>query len=323
VSEPQALSHPRDFRRSILGTALVAMVTWWGFGLPYSLFSWLLDPLQLRWVLVCYLWEVPAAGCLGPVFFPLLWFRDVERHREETFHGPGGVDPARAAALEREILDFPMWVAFVLVITSLVGYGVGAVQLRLFAQTPATEVYKILALGLATGLVGALFAFLYLESLLAPLLRRFGALWAVVPPAGRRVPLHEKVFACSVIITLTALVLLGTIFYSRGERVLEEQIGQRILAEAQHVAADLREQGVARAHEAAWWREQVAHMRLGRSGYAHLVDREGAVIAGTGGIQRLDAEGFRPSVTAAILSAPEGTLVDRVYAPRVVAFTPA
>ena len=44
MTETQPLSHPRDFRRSILGTALVAMTTWWGFGLPYSLFSWLLDP---------------------------------------------------------------------------------------------------------------------------------------------------------------------------------------------------------------------------------------------------------------------------------------
>ncbi len=320
---PQTPSHPRDFRRSILVTALVAMVTWWGFGLPYSMFSWLLDPVQFRWVLICYLWEVPVAGCLGPVLFPLLWFRDIQRQWDETFRDPGTIDPVRAAALEREILDFPIWVALVLVVTSLVGYGVGAVQLRFFAELPATEIYKILALGLATGLVGALFAFLYLESLLAPLLQRFGALWAVVPPAGRRVPLYEKVFACSVIITLTALVLLGTIFYSRGERVLEEQIGRRILAEAQHVAADLREAGASRAGDEAWWREQVARMQLGRSGYAHLIDREGAVIAGASEGQRLDAEGFRPSVADAILSAREGTAVDRVYTPRVVAFTPA
>ena len=191
------LSHPRDFRRSVLGTALVAMATWWGFGLPYSLFSWLLDPMQLRWVLICYVWEVPAAGCLGPVLFPLLWFRAIERHWDHTFRDSGAVDPAEAAALEREILDFPVWVAFVFVVTSLTAYGVGAVQVRLFSQLPATEVFKIMGLGLATGLVGGLFAFLYLESLLAPLLRRFGTLWAVVPPAGRRVPLREKVFACS------------------------------------------------------------------------------------------------------------------------------
>src|SRR2546422_452716 len=152
------------------------MATWWGFGLPYSLFSWLLDPMQLRWVLICYAWEVPVAGCLGPVLFPLLWFRTIERHWDHTFRDPGAVDPAEAAALEREILDFPMWVALVMVVTSLAGYGVGAVQVRLFAQLPATELFKVAALGLATGLVGGLFAFLYLESLLAPLLRRFGVL---------------------------------------------------------------------------------------------------------------------------------------------------
>ena len=139
MSDPQALSHPRDFRRSILGTALVAMVTWWGFGLPYSLFSWLLDPLQLRWVLICYAWEVPAAGCLGPVLFPMLWYRRIERHWEHTFRDPGALDPAAAAALEREILDFPIWVALVLVVTSLVGYGVGAVQVRIFSQLPADD----------------------------------------------------------------------------------------------------------------------------------------------------------------------------------------
>ena len=316
------LSHPRDFRRSVLGAALVAMATWWGFGLPYSLFSWLLDPMQLRWVLICYAWEVPVAGCLGPVLFPLLWFRAIERHWDHTFRDPGAVDPAKAAALEREILDFPLWVGFVFVVTSLAGYGAGAVQVRLFSQLPATEIFKIMALGLATGLVGGLFAFLYLESLLAPLLRRFGVLWAVVPPAGRRVPLHEKVFAGSVIITLTALVLLGTIFYSRGERVLEEQVGRRILAEAHHVAADLEQQGTARARDAIWWREQVAHMELGPSGYAYLARRDGTVVAGAGGPPRLDAEGFRPSVTHAILTGAGGVAVDRVYTPRIVAFVP-
>ena len=142
------LSHPRDFRRSVLGTALVAMATWWGFGLPYSLFSWLLDPMQLRWVLICYAWEVPVAGCLGPVLFPLLWFRAIERHWDHTFRDPGAVDPAEAAALEREILDFPVWVAFVFVVTSLAGYGVGAVQVRLFSQLPATYTAAALAAAL-------------------------------------------------------------------------------------------------------------------------------------------------------------------------------
>ena len=207
-----------------------------------------------------------------------------------------------------------------LVLTSLAGYGVGAVQVYLFAQLPPTEILKILALGLATGLVGALFTFLYLESLLAPLLKRFGALWAVVPPAGRRVPLHEKVFACSLIITLTALVLLGTIFYSRGERVLEEQIGQRILGGVQQAASDLRQAGRVDGGDPGWWRLQVEHMQLGPSGYAYLVEHGGGVLTGTTAGRLLEAEGFRPSTTDAILSRPEGVVVDRVRTPRIVAF---
>jgi hypothetical protein len=43
--------HPAAYRRSILIAALVAMLTWWGFGLPYSMLAWLLDERQLRWTL--------------------------------------------------------------------------------------------------------------------------------------------------------------------------------------------------------------------------------------------------------------------------------
>jgi len=58
----------------------VALLTWWGFGLPYSMLAWLLDERQMRWTLICYAWEVPTAGFFGPVLFPQLWWRRIE-HR--------------------------------------------------------------------------------------------------------------------------------------------------------------------------------------------------------------------------------------------------
>jgi len=100
VTETQPLSHPRDFRRSILGTALVAMTTWWGFGLPYSLFSWLLDPVQRGWVLICYAWEVPAAGLLGPVLVSQIWWRDVIRRWDRVIGAPGVPDAVETAVIE-------------------------------------------------------------------------------------------------------------------------------------------------------------------------------------------------------------------------------
>src|SRR5438552_2296606 len=280
--------HPRQYRRSVLATALVAMLTWSVVGLPYSLFSWSLDPVQLGWVLFCYAWEVPVAGALGPVLFPLLWFRNIERRWDRVFGAPGGIDPAEAAVLERSILDFPIRVASVMVLTSVVGYGIGALQLRVLAQTPVTELVKVGVLGIVTGLTGALFGLLYLESLLAPLTERFGTLGGAVLPAGRRLPLHQKVFACALITTLSSLILLGTIFYSRGERVLEEQLGDRVLGEARHLATLLDETGLPSLAGGTWWRDHQALMRLGRSGRAYLVDRRRRVVAV---VDRSDFEG--------------------------------
>src|SRR4029077_20056324 len=100
ASEP----HPRQFRRSILKIAVVAMATWWGLGLPYSLFGWLLDPTQLRWVLICYAWEVPFCGFVGPLLFPFRWWRRIEARWDETVHDGDDIDPAAAAALERALL---------------------------------------------------------------------------------------------------------------------------------------------------------------------------------------------------------------------------
>src|SRR5262249_45614247 len=177
-------------------------------------------------------------------------------------------------------------------------------------------------LGIVTGLSGALFVFLYLESLLTPLTERFGLLGGAVQPEGRRVPLHQKVFACALVTTLSALILLGTIFYSRGERVLEEQLGERVLAEAQHLATQVEATGPRRSIDAKWWGQQQAAMRLGGSGRVYLIDRDGTIVAQQGALHSLADERFRPAVLHTVLAAPDGYEVDRIYPPRVVAFAP-
>ena len=200
--------------------------------------SELLDSKQWHWVLICYAWEVPVAGGLGPLLVPQLWLRRIERQWNEVFRDPAHVDAAAAAALERAILDYPRRVAWVLLFASLIGYGVGAWQLRVFAELPYADVAKILVLGLVTGLIGGLFAFLYLEWLLAPLLLPFSRYEARVPVAGRRIPLYAKMFAGSLTLTLTTVLALGTIFYSRGELILEQQVGERVLVSVRKLAAD-------------------------------------------------------------------------------------
>ncbi len=312
--------HPRQYRRSIVAVAMMAMATWWGIGLPYSLFAWLLDAQQLSWTLICYAWEVPIFGLVGLVLIPQLLWRRIERHWTALAATSPADMPAATLALERRILDYPMRVATVLLISSLIGYGMGALQIRWFAQLPISEAIKICLLGVVTGLVGALFAYLYLEWRLAPLLRHLAFGDASVSPTGRRVPLSAKVFACSLVLTVTVLLLLGTIFYSRGERILEEEVGRRVLAHADYLADELGEQGTDRIQDAAWWSARQARMQLGSHGYAYVVADDGRIVGGAPGHLRLADEGFRPGVSSRILRADRGHLVDRVYTPRIVAF---
>lgn len=318
---PEQSVHPRQYRRSIVAVALLAIATWWGIGLPYSLFAWLLDSQQRMWTLFCYLWEVPVFGLVGLVLIPQALWRDIE-HRWTALATTSEIDkPSAMLAIERKILDYPLRVAVVLLITSLIGYGVGALQIRWFSQLPVAEAIKVCLLGLVTGLVGALFAYLYLEWRLAPLLRHLAFGDASAPTTGRRVPLSAKVFGCSLVLTVTVLLLLGTIFYSRGERILEEEVGRRALAEARHLATELSSRPAdAGPEDSAWWRAREDRMELGPSGYAFVVNADGTIVGGSTRHARLDDERFRPEVASRILDNDRGHLVDRVFTPRIVAF---
>jgi signal transduction histidine kinase len=314
--------HPAHFRRVILTVGLVAMATWWLLGMPYSVFAWLLDDRQLRWVFICYAWEVPVTALVAPVLFPMLWLRELTERWDRAFSGGGPPNPGDVAALERIVLDYPIRVAGVLLLASIAGYGIGALQLRIFAQLPTVEVVKVISLGLVTGLVGARFAFRSLASRLAPLLETLGGIRGLAPPAGRRIPLSQKVFAGSLILTLTAVMLLGIIAYSRAERTLEEEVGRRVLAETRALATEIATIGPTPGGDRTWWREVVQRMELGRHGAAFLVDADGRVVGGSRTLANLADQQFRRELLDEILRGGGGHAVDRVYAQRIVAYAP-
>jgi signal transduction histidine kinase len=320
VPSPPPLPHPRQFRRAILAVALVASATWWGLGLPYSFFAWLMDDEQARWVLFCYAWEVPFVACFVAVVPPWRWLGRVERDWDRVLGAGGTGDPDAVAGLERTVLDYPIRVAGVLLAGSLTGYLAGAIQLRIFAALPWGECVKIMALGLVTGLTGALFVFLYLESRLEPLLRRLGALRPQAPRAGRAIPLSQKVFAGGLVLVVTTTLLLGTIAYSRAERTLEEEVGRRVLSETRVLATELGQTGTKHTSDPSWWHDAAARMQLGPHGAAFLVRSDGTVAAGSEAIGRLDVLAVRPKLQHAIEAGGASYAIDRVETPRIVAW---
>jgi hypothetical protein len=268
-SDVRRRPHPADYRGRLLLAALVAVAVWWGLGLPYSLAAWLLDTKQLRWTLFCYAWEVPVAGFLGPLLVPQIWWRNVTRRWNRVFATPEAPDLEEAAVLEGKILDYPMRVGRVLLITSVVGYAVGAIQLYAFAQMPLEQLVHVGLLGMVTGLIGALFAFLYLERILTPLLFELGRLRPTAPPAGRRVPLRTKIFACSLILMVSTVPLFVTVFWNQSARVLEVEAGKRLLGLVQDAAGVPDRPGIAAGESA---RQALAgRADLGTTGRAYVV----------------------------------------------------
>src|SRR5262249_12455896 len=150
---------------------------------------------------------------------------------------------------------------------------------------------------------------LYLERLLTPLVFELGRARSLAPPAGRRVPLRTKVFACSLVLLVMTVLLFGTVFWNQSARLLEREAGKGLLAIARHAA-----EHVERGEVPSFGRGE-----LGTSGRAYVVDADGTVQAGDAGtVRRLDELDFRPEVLRTVLDGPAGHLVDRTGIARIV-----
>jgi len=117
---------PRPARGLALQLWLTSMLCWWVIGITFSRLWWLVNASQLRWILFCYAWEVPAIGWTGAVLLPYLGFRRVQRRLEAG-------DPEVGRALAR----YPLQVALMVIGTSSFGYLLGAIQIDHFAHLPA------------------------------------------------------------------------------------------------------------------------------------------------------------------------------------------
>jgi signal transduction histidine kinase len=137
---------------------LTSVLCWWLVGIEFSRLWWLVNEKQLEWILFCYAWEVPAIGWAGAVLVPWLRLRRL---------AAGAAAGERHAG--RQLARFPVFVLWMVLGTSTVGYAVGALQVRHFAALPMLEVAKILTQGPALGGLFAVAAYLMAERALQDL----------------------------------------------------------------------------------------------------------------------------------------------------------
>jgi signal transduction histidine kinase len=139
----------RALARRLLAQSIVC---WWILGISFSGLWWLTNHHQLAWILFCYAWEVPAIGWTGVVLLPWLRWQAIGR-------SVAADDPYGASRL----LRYPQFVALCALLTSSVGYVLGALQLIAFARLPVLEAVKVSVQGPILGAILSVGAFLEAE----------------------------------------------------------------------------------------------------------------------------------------------------------------
>src|SRR5215510_12507749 len=139
-----------------------ALLSWGGlafwYWLPapvYFLLTMNLDRLQLQWTALAFFWEVPVVGGAFVLAAQRLY---PSRRRLSN-------DPARRY---REVMRYPTLVGSLLLAFTLLGYTIGALQLRVFAALPPVEQVKNVGHGVVISLLLAVFYYLGLDRVLEP-----------------------------------------------------------------------------------------------------------------------------------------------------------
>lgn len=271
---------------------LASMLCWWVAGIQFSRLWWLVDDRQLDWILFCYAWEVPVLGWTGAVLLPWLRLRRIAARLPED--GTLGM---------RRLARYPIFVFWAVLITSTVGYAVGALQVDYFAALPTLEVAKIMIQGPTLGGLFAVAAYLLAERAVQDL-----AIPVPSPAEPRRrvaESLYRKVFSIAVAVTLGVAVpvVLHTLAQSQLHR---EERRAAALTTALHQATS----------ETTLEPELAS---LGPNTYGFVVRRSnGYVIAGRGAGSVLRAGGS--GEFGAIRSRERGWFASREGEHKIVAF---
>ncbi|HUK64496.1 MAG TPA: hypothetical protein VLV15_14220, partial [Dongiaceae bacterium] len=191
-------------RRATLSTqAKAALLSWGGlafwYWLPapvYFVLTMNLDELQLAWTALAFFWEVPI---VGGAF--VLAARRLDPSR--VLSGPDR-DPARRY---RAVMRYPTLVAALLFVFTLAGYGLGTLQLRVFAALPPIEQAKNLSHGLVISLLLAVFYYLALDRMLEPARTRIARETGVGAVVVRTVA--GRILGVSLAVTISGFALIS------------------------------------------------------------------------------------------------------------------
>ena len=208
-------------RRIFFWLASALALVYWGMGLLFSLLYLNYDQAQLHWIWLDYLWEPPLlAGLL--IFLPAWCSLSPVAHFLET--PSPTTEQARTTRTEAE--NLPVRITRPIILSSLLGFLLGSVQLRLAAALPPDEMVKNALLGLPTGMLYALLAYFILSFNLRPVVEQCESLLPEAPRERPRVTLFWKTWVCLLVVGLVPLTVMGLVSYTLSQRQLENSLSE-------------------------------------------------------------------------------------------------
>ena len=218
-------------RRALLSTRVkVALLSWGGlafwYWLPapvYFVLTMNLDDLQVVWTALTFFWEVPVVGGAFVLAAQRLYPARAHRGRDR--------DPARRY---REVMRYPTVVAALLFVFTLAGYGLGTLQLRVFAALPAIEQAKNFSHGIVISLLLAVFYYLALDRMLEPARTRIAREAGVGPMLVRTVA--GRILGVSLAVAVSGFALMSLFVLQAFQVMVRESATATLTRDLAHLA---------------------------------------------------------------------------------------
>jgi signal transduction histidine kinase/CheY-like chemotaxis protein/HAMP domain-containing protein len=212
-----------SLRAKLVAVYWAGVAFWYWLPAPiYFLLTMNIDQLQLSWTALIYFWEVPV---LGAAFISLvLWFYPGHWRRVK----------APPVARYRRVLRYPAVAAGLVFAFTLVGYTLGALQLRRFGLLPAVEQAKTVLHGVVISLLLGVFYHLALDALLEPL-RSAIAREGHLGPQGARTT-AGRMLGVSLAVTVSGFALVSLFVLQAFQRTVQASVAETLEREVVDLA---------------------------------------------------------------------------------------
>lgn len=192
--------------RQVLAVLWLTVSFWyWTIAPLFFFLSMNVDSRQLAWAAFAFLWEVPVVG--GGVFITLSLvllapLSPVWKNRGRF---------SRPSFAYRWTLWYPRLAAGLLLAVSVVGYSLGTLQLRLWADWDVVEQVKNIIGGFVVSLFPAMFLYLVFDLMLGKVRERLKQDYSIARVIWRR--MNVRVILVTIMVVAGSLGMLGLITF--------------------------------------------------------------------------------------------------------------